>query len=202
MTKNDQTQDDIDNLIGREVQQGKETSFNHFYQRFHKKFYSMAFRYIKDHDFAEEVVNDIFMKLWKNIDKWDADKGDIGGWASVLAKHTIIDSYRRRQRNLESTSFDEDLNDFFESKQSIYLDTHDTPEKHINAVSAKEYIDKILTKVKDERHVKVWKMYHMGSYSISEISELLNVNYSTIKVWIFRCSKDVKRLASIYPDGF
>jgi RNA polymerase sigma-70 factor (ECF subfamily) len=56
------------------IQQKDIRAFEQFYQSAYKRFFLMAFQYLKDADTSQEVVNDVFMKLWEDGAKITIEK--------------------------------------------------------------------------------------------------------------------------------
>ena len=59
--------------------------------------YSVALRVLKDSGQAEDVMQDIFVQLWRNPDAFVSGKGSLGAWLAVVARNRAIDALRRRR---------------------------------------------------------------------------------------------------------
>jgi RNA polymerase sigma-70 factor (ECF subfamily) len=58
----------------------------------------LAFRILQDEDEAEEVVGDVFVQVWRNIDRHDARRGPMVPWILSIARNRALDLVRRRRR--------------------------------------------------------------------------------------------------------
>jgi RNA polymerase sigma-70 factor (ECF subfamily) len=67
------------------------------YDRYSSIVYSVALRVLQDTGAAEDVLQDIFMQLWRNPGAFDASRGNMGAWLAVIARHRAIDGLRRRR---------------------------------------------------------------------------------------------------------
>ena len=67
------------------------------YDRYSSIVYSVALRVLQDTAAAEDVLQDIFMQLWRNPGAFDASRGKMAAWLAVIARHRAIDSLRRRR---------------------------------------------------------------------------------------------------------
>jgi RNA polymerase sigma-70 factor, ECF subfamily len=67
------------------------------YDRYSSIVYSVALRVLQDTAAAEDVLQDIFMQLWRNPGAFDASRGNMAAWLAVIARHRAIDSLRRRR---------------------------------------------------------------------------------------------------------
>ena len=75
---------------------GEEAALNILVGRYAGFAYGMALRYVKDAAQAEDVVQEAFIKVWKNLHKFKADK-KFKAWLAVIVKNTALDWCRKRQ---------------------------------------------------------------------------------------------------------
>jgi RNA polymerase sigma-70 factor (ECF subfamily) len=75
------------------------------YDRYSSIVYSVALRVLQDTGAAEDVLQDIFMQLWRNPGAFDASRGNMAAWLAVIARHRAIDALRRRrpENDIEDT---------------------------------------------------------------------------------------------------
>jgi RNA polymerase sigma-70 factor (ECF subfamily) len=66
------------------------------YDRYSSIVYSVALRVLQDTGAAEDVLQDIFMQLWRNPGAFDASRGNMAAWLGVIARNRAIDALRRR----------------------------------------------------------------------------------------------------------
>lgn len=73
------------------------------YDRYSPLVYSVALRVLGDTGNAEDVLQEVFMQLWRNPDVFDSSRGNLGAWLAVIARNRAIDALRRRKpdTNLE-----------------------------------------------------------------------------------------------------
>jgi len=67
------------------------------YDRYSSIVYSVALRILGDTGAAEDILQDIFMQLWRRPDSFDASRGSLPGWLAVIARNRAIDSLRKRR---------------------------------------------------------------------------------------------------------
>lgn len=68
-----------------------------FYSRHAKRIYSVALRVLRDPSAAEDVLQEIFMQIWRNPTTFIATRGSLEGWLAVVARNRAIDVIRRRK---------------------------------------------------------------------------------------------------------
>jgi len=67
------------------------------YDRYSSIVYAVALRVLQDTGAAEDVLQDIFMQLWRNPGSFDASRGNMAAWLAVITRHRAIDALRRRR---------------------------------------------------------------------------------------------------------
>jgi len=67
------------------------------YDRYSGIVYSVALRVLNDTGAAEDVLQEVFLQLWRNPNVFDASRGSLGAWLSVIARNRAIDALRKRK---------------------------------------------------------------------------------------------------------
>ena len=88
---------DGDTYLLSQVQRGDEQAMASLYDRYSKVVYSVALRVLRDPSSAEDVLQEIFMQIWRNPDSFIATRGSLGGWLAVVSRNRSIDALRRRR---------------------------------------------------------------------------------------------------------
>ena len=83
-------------LLGR-VQHGDEQAMADLFDRYSKIVYSVALRVLRDPSAAEDVLQEIFLQIWRAPGKFVATRGSLGGWLSVVTRNRSIDKLRRKR---------------------------------------------------------------------------------------------------------
>ena len=80
-----------------ELQTGNQPAMATLYDRYSRLVYSVALRVLREPAAAEDVLQEVFMQLWRNPDSFTAARGSLGGWLAVVARNRSIDVLRRRR---------------------------------------------------------------------------------------------------------
>lgn len=167
-----------------------ESAFRLLYNKHFSWVFSKTYRMLQNHQDTEEVCSDIFVKMWEKIDKWDTDQGSFQAWLNVVAKNTIIDAIRKKERIRESLlNVDADAD-----MPSEYEDNRPTPDRLIESQEAQEILEQALAQVTKPNHRTAWILRHIEGCSIAEISQTLDRKEGTVKIWIFRCAQELKQI--------
>ena len=79
------------------VRLGDDGAMTSLYDRYSRIVYSVSLRVLREPAAAEDVLQEIFMQVWRNPNSFLATKGSLGGWLAVVARNRSIDTLRRRR---------------------------------------------------------------------------------------------------------
>ena len=80
-----------------QVQSGDRGAMGTLYDRYSRLVYSVSLRVLREPAAAEDVLQEVFMQLWRSPDQFTAARGSLGGWLAVVARNRSIDLLRRRR---------------------------------------------------------------------------------------------------------
>jgi RNA polymerase sigma-70 factor (ECF subfamily) len=89
------TADDM-GLIAR-IRAGEQQAMSELYDRYASVVYGIGLRVLQDAAAAEDMLQDIFLQLWRKPDAFDSSRGSLGAWLAVIARHRAIDRLRQRR---------------------------------------------------------------------------------------------------------
>ncbi|KAA0544602.1 sigma-70 family RNA polymerase sigma factor [Bacillus sp. BGMRC 2118] len=140
------------------------------YERYEKLLYSFSYRLTQDQELAEEVVQEVFMKLWKGLGKYDDSKGKFSSWILTVTRHSAIDLIRKRNRE---TTVELDTDDTIPSKEA-------TVEEQVEWNEKGNTLRKALSSLKEEQQ-KVINLVYFKGLTHQKISEECNIPIGTVK---------------------
>jgi RNA polymerase sigma-70 factor, ECF subfamily len=87
------------------------TALESVYDRYSRMVYSLALRIAGQPAVAEEIVQDVFLKLWRSADRYRAERGPLGPWLCTLARNRALDHLRlkREKQRRREDSLDGDF---------------------------------------------------------------------------------------------
>ena len=86
-----------DLALATAIRSGDQAAMAALYDRYSSIVYAVALRVLQDTGAAEDVLQDIFMQLWRNPGAFDASRGNMAAWLAVITRHRAIDALRRRR---------------------------------------------------------------------------------------------------------
>ena len=149
--------------------------------------YSFVCHMTGDFDMSEDVTQEVFVKIWKNIKKYNS-KQNFKSWIFVIARNTTID-WLRKKKNINFSSFeDEEGKNYFEENLSSDEMLSD------EIFAKKENIILINKKIKELSPVykEVLFLYYNEGLDLREISDVLKKPFNTVKSQYRRALLDLK----------
>lgn len=170
----------------RRVARGDEAALAVIYAQFGGPVYSLALRVLGDSALAQEVTQDVFLKVWTNPSAWDANKGQFSSWLLTLTRYTAIDRIRREIRR---TGKDVELDENVETQVD---DQSDTPDR----------LHSLMLHLPKEQREVVELAYFRG-LKHTELAERLGLPLGTVKTRLRLGLHKLKGLlgADGDPDG-
>ena len=83
------------------VRSGNQDAMAQLYDRYSSVVYAVALRVIGDTGAAEDVLQEIFMQLWRNPGAFDSSRGNLAPWLAVIARNRAVDALRKRKPQTE-----------------------------------------------------------------------------------------------------
>lgn len=152
-------------------------------EKIYREYYDTVFKYLfcltHDKDISEDLVQETFIRMIKNIDKFEG-KSKLSSWLCEIAKNLWIDYLRKNKRKVELNE-NEELN--IQSEQNIE-----------NEYIEREDENKVFEKIKalDEISQKVMYLRIKGEMSFKEIGDVLGKSENWARVTFYRAKQKVK----------
>ena len=83
-------------LVAR-IRAGDQLALSELYDRYSTVVYGVALRILQDTGAAEDLLQEIFLQLWRKPDAFDSSRGSLTAWLAVIARHRSIDRLRKRR---------------------------------------------------------------------------------------------------------
>ena len=149
------------------LKQRDEHAFNYLYDHYSGSLYSVIISIVPEKELANDLLQEVFVKIWRQIGTYDTAKGRLFTWMLNVARNASIDAvrsknYQQRQQNRELTE------NTYEAGGSVQTNTD------------KIGLRKIVHKLKDEYRLLVELSYFQG-YTQDEISKMLQIPLGTVK---------------------
>ena len=174
-----------------EAQKGNDESFSLLVELFQDRAYAIAFGVMGNSHDAFDMVQESFIKVYKNIKKFNF-KSSFNTWLFRIIKNTCIDEIRRKNRK-KTISYDATFKNDDSEMSYQFEDENSDIDLIIEKNERKKLIENSISKLNIE-HRTVIVLADIKGYNYLEISELLNINIGTVKS---RISRGRTKLAEI-----
>lgn len=149
------------------LRQRGQAVFSYLYDNYSGALHAIILNIVNEEELASDVLQEVFVKIWKQIDSYDSSKGRLFTWMLNIARNASIDTIRSKS--------------YQNSRQNREL----TEEVYAAGGSSQTRTDqiglrKMVHNLKEEYKVLVELSYFQG-YTQDEISKMLNVPLGTVK---------------------
>lgn len=159
---------------------GSPEAFKRLLDRYAPVLYNFTAR-IGGRNNAPDIVQEIFIKVWKKINSFDPKRANFKTWIFTIAKNTTTDFLRRKRAvlfsDLEETTDPDDAAESFEDK---IPDDSLLPEQMLAKLENKEFLDKILEKL-PRTYREVLLLHYQEEMTFEEIGNILDKPLNTVK---------------------
>lgn len=163
----------------------EEKGFTLLYDMYSKSLFSVISNLISNRDDAEDVLQEVFIKIWKNIDTYTESKGRLYTWMLNIARNTAIDKLRSKgfnnaQKNL---SFDNFVHLLDDSNKLV---------NRIDTIGIREFVEKLKPKC-----IKLIDLLFFKGFTQQEVSEELSMPLGTVKTQNRTCMNDLRNFLKV-----
>ena len=175
LTPKDPVDVSLDATLARRLLQKDVEAFEQLYERHSRIVYALALRILQQGSTAEEVVQDVFLQVWRNARHYDEQRGPFIPWLMTLARNRALDRLRlksERQRRQEAQT--EEFPPVVEAPQY---------EKDLDEKRRAERVRALMASLHPGQKKAIELAFFEG-LSHSEIAESLKEPLGTVKSWI------------------
>lgn len=174
----------IERRIISELKKGSKDAFDKIYQMYSKRLYIYCYQYTKNKETTEEIIQDVFVRIWFNREKIRQDES-LKALLFIMVKNHIINAYKA---NLNSPIYE----DYIEVKSEYSINnTH-------HQIEYEEFLNLVMNELKKlpMTQQSVIKLSRFENLSNKEISIKLGLSEQTIKNQLSIGLKALKDLLS------
>ena len=164
----------------RRARQGDGSAWEDVVTTFSRRIFNLAYRFTSSVEAAEDLTQEVFIRVYRSLDQYDAKQGDLANWLMRLSRNLIIDDYRHRQRNPQNSMADA-VDDHHYHLRAVGNSAHREMERKELAAQVQEGIDKL---PEDLRTCVILRDIEELTYQ--EIVDVLKIPEGTVKSRINR----------------
>ena len=154
-------------LVG-DYLKGDEKSLEVLIKRYLGPIYGFVFRFVGNREDAEEIAQEVFVKVWRNVKKFNQSKS-FKTWIFSIAKNTAVDFLRKRRVQV-----------FSETEIETVVDPAPLPQELLEKAETAKLLESALNKLGLEYRTVLY-LYYNDHFNFREIAEILDEPLNTIK---------------------
>jgi RNA polymerase sigma factor (sigma-70 family) len=156
------------------------SAFNALYDNYSAALYGVITRIIPAEEIAQDVLQNVFIKIWKSFESYDQGKGRLFTWMLNIARNSAIDYSRSKQFKIDTKIQDID--------NSVYeINQRTSTKMNVDTIGVKEEV----TKLKDDYKILI-DMIYFGGYTQEETAKELNIPIGTVKTRVRAAIKQLR----------
>lgn len=168
-----------DGELVRRCRAGDSAAWEQVVREYSRRVYNLAYRFTGRHESAEDLTQEVFVRVYRSLEQYDPQAGDLANWLMRLARNLVIDDYRKRGRT--PTDSGEDLTD-----HEYHLESHhDLPDRGIERSERAGQVHAAIARLApDLRECVILRDIEELTYQ--EIVDILRIPIGTVKSRINR----------------
>lgn len=157
------------------------SEFERMYEDYFPRIYQHVFYRLLHKQDCEDLVSEIFLKVARNIFRFDAQEASFNTWIFTIARNTLIDSFRKRSNNISLDHCDALIGVDFDEQYAAIVGED------------RKIVYKALMQL-DDRSRQILSLKYFAELNNREISRLISVNESTVSTLCLRGKRKMREL--------
>ena len=162
------------------------------YDRHSRPVFSLALKILGDREVVEEVVQEVFLRLWTRAAGYDPQRGKLSSWLLTITHHRAIDELRRRRSQPETDGLQEQL--------AAVEDPDADPSRSLAQVEEREAVQHALAQLPEAQRRPIALAYYGGLTQV-EIAQRLREPLGTIKTRMRLGMQKLRVSLATDPEG-
>jgi RNA polymerase sigma-70 factor (ECF subfamily) len=184
-------------LLVRGCISGEQRAWHQLVTSQHRRVYGLCYRFTGDATEAEDVTQDVFLKVYRNLSSFDPAKGTFQTWITTMTRNLLVDTYRRGRMDRASDSLDVTFagEEDGPTRAERLPDTRpgQNQERHVAGLELKAQIQHALKELSPELREAVI-LRDLEDMDYKEIAVVLKIPEGTVKSRISRGRSELARL--------
>jgi len=167
-----------DDELLKEIKLGNQKAFAILVKRHSSRFYAVAFRMLGKQTDAEDVVQELFLKLWSKPDIWQEGRGaKFSTWFYRIITNRCIDFQRKKKPDQLLENFD------IADKSNV--------EEDLDKITRHKMLEKMLLELPERQRIAINLCFYQG-ISNKEAAEIMEINLKALESLLMRAKKTLK----------
>lgn len=173
---------------------GDSSAWSELVRSQHKRVYGLCYRFTGNPTDAEDLTQDVFLKIYTNLASFDLARGSLQVWITTMTRNLLVDNYRRNRLQRSSSSLDEGWESTEELRPVDRLTSRAiSPHESAAQKELSQMVQQALARVSVELREAVI-LRDLQDMDYKEIAQVLAIPEGTVKSRISRGRAELARL--------
>ena len=182
-------------LLVRRCLGGDATAWEEIVRLHSRRIYNLCYRFTNSPDDAQDLTQDVFIKIYRTLGTYDVQKGAFTTWLTTLTRNLLVDHFRRSRQDRLTDSIDAGLH---EEEDSLSLsdrlpDSAPSPDDRLASKENQKMVQQALARLSPDLREAVI-LRDLQDLDYKEIAQVLKVPEGTVKSRINRGRMELARL--------
>ncbi len=178
----------------RRIRAGDRTALDDLYERFRRPAFALARRILADDGLAEDVLQDVFLTVWRDPSRFDGRRGPVASWLLAMVHHKAVDAVRREESQRRRQARAE-----VELALAAPVETRDV-EEEAESRMVSERVRSALTVLSTPQREALMLAY-FGGYTQREVAALTGAPLGTVKTRMLAGMRRLKEHLGEFGGG-
>lgn len=151
------------------LQSKDQRGFSILYDNYSSALYGVILKIVRSEDIAADVMQDSFVKIWKNIEGYNRSKGTLFTWILNVARNTAID--RIRSQEFQNSQRNQDIDSSIN-----FIDNQESSQFDVDAIGLKKVVEHLRPE-----HQQMIELLYFKGYTQAEVADEFGIPLGTVK---------------------
>ena len=171
---------EIDKLVDR-FQQKDINAFEKLYECYALNLKTVIYGIVRNNEDAEEILQDVFVKIWNNFNDYNPEKGRFYTWILTISRNMAIDRMRSKKSKKNQRNIALDLfTDFIDSGENL--------DRNTDSIGIEYFL-----KGMNDDDKKLLELLYFQGFTYRETSKKINMPIGTVKTKMRKCIADLRK---------
>jgi len=178
-------------LFRKIVEEESRSAYNEFFDIYYPKFIKIAIFYVKQHHFAEDVISEVLIKIFKNRQKI-MNVDNIEGYLFITVKNECLRYLEKNKKFIDIESI--------ESEDDFIIRVNKNPESELISNEFFQVVKETVSNLPPKRRM-IFRLIKEDGLKYKDVAELLNISHKTVDAHMGLAFKNLSKAIEAYKEG-
>ncbi|MEP6596127.1 MAG: sigma-70 family RNA polymerase sigma factor [Ginsengibacter sp.] len=160
-------------------------AFNYLYDNYSAALYGVIYKMVEDKELAEDILQEVFVKIWNNFSNYNSTKGRLFTWMLNITRNLSIDTFRSKtyKKQVKIQSFENSVDNFIDSTSGT---------GQFDSLGIRRH----LTRLKNDQKQIIDLAYFSG-FTQEEIAKQLSIPLGTVKTRMRTAIMELRKILQV-----